>query len=533
MKPFSLSVFFLVLIFIWETGFAEQSETASKTNLNFGKLEWLNPWLSSSNASGMPILLKALPDYTSFSDLKIRYDYATGEFGDPFTPAEYTDMGIQTKSIQRINNTFVMGYFNYSLSNRIDAQWNGLFVPGSNPFFIADSVKGRFRAEKFSAGVKVAHPIGQNQTIGFSVDYITATGAKDKDLRNTNTYNDFRIHPSWMLARGNLNLGASLGYNRTSETINYREVQTSTTKDFFYFYGNWFYLSEIYTQSSEDFRVKTDNAFEGNIQLQHTGKEISVYNQLGVEYLKGTQRSLAVNNRQFGDVESVLLKNDLVVYVRKNHRFSADIRYKTLLGFRHLQLNEFDPPTRRYVWVTYDRFNAYASAEGMQSLMYSFTLPRQGMDIRLQVDAGVLLFQRSQVHKIYPFDFRQTVSTQEFFVTANKNLKFGKSIIDIRPLIAHGIGGGNKNKVETVNENAGMTLLQEEWQLIAQRDHEFYALTCDRLRASLTLRYSYPINNRGTRLYVFGNYNYVKPLNHDIFQNQDRRNMAAGVGITF
>ncbi|MCL2412840.1 MAG: hypothetical protein FWC98_01730 [Bacteroidales bacterium] len=529
MKPTLVFSFFLVLMLNAGAGFAQLVPAPHGANLDFEKLDWINPWLNSSNASGLTTFSRILPEFESLANVELTYSRTSGEFRDPVTPPKLTTIGFQTRAVRRINRLFLEGYFNYDLSNRIDAQWNGLYVTSSNPFFMADSIAGRFRSEAFRTGARVAHPVGRNQVIGLGVDYTAGRGAKDRDLRNENRYSNFTIRPSWLLNSGAWTIGATVGWSRVFEDIDYREIATDVAaKWFFLMWGNWFFDASPFTPQTESSRTKKDNIYSGYIQLQYTGQQFSIYNEFGVALKESRQFGDIRFNRQFGDVESTTIQNNLVVHAFKNHRLSVDFRYRYLTGFRPIQVSERDPETLQNIWRTIDRNLIFESIESMQNITYSFLSHRNGsMDIHCQLDVGASLFQREQIYHHSPHKFVQRISSMEFFTAFNKNFRFRRSFLDVHPLVAFRTGSGEKN--DTPQTGVGNAR-----QLTAQMEQEFYALTCDRLRLQLTLRYSHPIRNRTSRVFAFVKYDFLKPLGaNDIFDNHTRSFMTFGVGILF
>lgn len=528
MKTAFFSVFLSVLLLKEVAGFAQSEPAPLRVNLDFEKLEWINSWFNSSNASGLTKFSELLPEFESFSSAKLIYDHASGEFRCPKTPPTLTNIGFRTRSVRRINQLFLEGYFNYDLSNRRDAQWNGLYVTGSNPFFMADSIKGQFRSETFGAGARVAHPIGKNQVVGLGMDYIAGRGAKNRDLRNENRYSNFAIRPSWLLNLEAWTIGATVGWNRVFENIEYNEIASDVqAKLFFTMWGNWFFDAGPFTQTTENSRRKKDNIYSGYIQLQYSGTNFSIYNEFGLELKESSQYFSLASNRQFGDVESTTIKNNLIVHAFENHRLSVGFRYRYLTGFRPVQIVERDPETMLNVWQTIDRNLIFESIESKQNMTYSFLSRRDGdMHIRWQLDVGASHFQREQIFH-HSIEFVQRISNMEFFTAFNKNFNFGNSSVDVRPLVAFRTGNGEKNETP-------LTGTGNARQLTAQMEQEFYALTCDKLRLQLMLRYSHPIGNQGARAFAFVNYDFLKPLGTDkIFNNQTRNLMTFGLGISF
>ncbi|MDR2906690.1 MAG: hypothetical protein LBU91_01705 [Bacteroidales bacterium] len=523
---------FLACMLVCSNGFTQSNGEQAKANLSFEKLDWHNAYIKSANAAGLATLDKVFPDYNSFAEANISYKQGNGDFCGPYDPAKTTEISFHTQAIRKVQKAFVMGYFTYSLENRIGAQWNGLFIPGSNPFFMADSVKGKFRSETFRTGMKYAHPLTRNQIIGISMDYTTAKGAKNKDLRNENAYMDFVVRPSWLWNQKALSLGLDVGYHRTLEEIEYRKIQTNENKIFYQFRGNWFYLSETFASETDNKRIKTDNAFDGHFQISYQSDKFSIYNEFGVEKSEGSQKNSAINNKQFGDVEAMQFGDHLVIHFLKNHRLSGYYNRKDLLGYQILQLEEEISPQNK-VWVTYDRFNVYVASEETQNVAYSYLQRREGLDISWQIDLGVSMFQRMQKYKIYPYEFVQDISTTEVYLGFNKNLKFGRTTLDICPQIAYGTGDGEKNRKGYMAEETTLEE-SENWQLHSMLDLEYNMLTCDKLRTQIKLKCAYDLRKSHTKIYAFVNYDFIKPINaDDIFGHQTRNFLTLGLGFSF
>jgi len=524
------SVFFSITLNVG-VGFAQSEPTPPRGNLDFERLNWINPWLGSTNASGLTRFSDLLPEFESLANAKLSYSYASGEFRCPTTPPRFTNIGFETRAVRRINTLFLEGYFNYDLSNRIDAQWNGLFVTGANPFFMADSISGRFRSETFHAGARLAYPVGRNHVIGLGINYVAGRGAKDRDLRNENRYSNFTIRPSWLLNLGAWTVGATVGWNRSFENIEYVELATDVEpKWFFLMWGNWFFEADpFHPQTTERARTRKDNIYSGHIQLQYTGQRFSIHNEFGVALNQSSQFADIRFNRQFGDVESTIVQNRLVVHALENHRLSVNFSYRYQIGFRPVQVLEHDPVFLAQIWRTVDRLFVFDASESTQNITYSFLSRRDdGLGMHWQFDVGASLFQREQIYH-HDVEFVQQISSMEFFVAFNKNFQFRRSFLDVRPLVAFRTGSGEKNHAPPTDvENPSPR------QLTAEMTREFYALTCDRLRLQLSIRYSHPLRNRTSRVFAFANYDVMKALSAtDIFDNQTRNFMTFGIGISF
>jgi len=530
MKPILIfSVFFSLITLNVGVGFAQAEPAPPRANLDFEMLEWFNPWLNSTNASGLTRFSNALPEFQSLANAQLMFNRASGEFRCPTTPPTLNNIGFETRAVRRINNLFLEGYFKYDFSNRMDAQWNGLYVTGSNPFFMADSIPGRFRSETIRAGARAALPVGRNHVIGLSMDYVAGRGAKNRDLRNENSFTNFVARPSWLMNLERWSIGATVGWSRTLESIEYREIATDVAaKWIFFMWGNWFFDAEPFHQTTtENSRTKRDFIYDGQIQLQYRGRQFSIFNEFGVALKESTQFGDIRFNRQFGDVESTTLQNTLVVHAFENHRLSVNFRYRYLVGFRPVQILEHDPTTLQNIWRTIDRNLIFESIETAQDVTYSWISRRDdGINLRWQWDVGASLFQREHVYH-HNVEFVQHVSNMEFFTAFNKNLQFQRSFLDVRPLVAFRTGDGEKNHTPPAGTGQAR-------QLTAQMEQEFYALTCDKLRLQLSVRYSLPFRNRTSSFFAFATYDFMKPLGtNGVFDNQTRNFISVGVGVSF
>jgi len=315
------------------------------------------------------------------------------------------------------------------------------------------------------------------------------------------------------------------------ENISYNEVATDPlARWFFTMWGNWFFEAEPFHRqggvNNATDRTKRDFIYDGQIQLQYRGRQFSIFNEFGVALKESTQFGDIRFNKQFGDVESTTLQNNLVIHAFENHRLSVHVRYNYLVGFRPVQVLERDPMTLQNVWRTIDRNLTFEAIETSQNITYSWLSRRDdGVNLRWQLDVGASLFQREQVYH-HGMQFVQHISNMEFFTAFHKNFQFRRSLLDVRPLVAFRTGDGEKN--HTPPTGAGQAR-----QLTAQMEQEFYALTCDRLRLQLSLRYSHPIRNRTSRVFAFATYDFMKPLGTTIFENQSRTFISVGAGVSF
>jgi hypothetical protein len=327
----------LALLCFSQTLFAQGE---SEPVLTLDRLLWISPNIESSNAAALSLLSTELPDFTSCSDIKLIFNYEEGRLGGPRTSKSARDIIFSTKSIQRLGNTYLVGYFDYRFQNFNEARWVNLFNPESYPNTVSDSIPGPIVSETFFAGVKIAHPI-KNHTFGVTMNYMIGKRGKTIDLRNENDKMYFEFLPGWMLQQRWGNIGFDFGYHRTMERVNYSEVVDGDAKILFRLEGLWFFQDEVFTTNS-DFRTRLtrDDGYMANLKLDLKFGNMAWYNRIGVSYSDVKHQGNTVREELFGEQET--LKYTYISTLKLSPRSQVRMRYQnnTLLAYNLLQREE-------------------------------------------------------------------------------------------------------------------------------------------------------------------------------------------------
>jgi hypothetical protein len=124
------------------------------------------------------------------------------------------------------------------------------------------------------------------------------------------------------------------------------------------------------------------------------------------------------------------------------------------------------------------------------------------LDQAWRAEVGGNYFQRVQIQRRYPYLFRQEVNVFEGFAGFNKNIPTRLFDIDVKPQISFAKGNGIMNEIISLEENPTLQL-QDNWQLLAQLEHEFDYLTSSKLGVGWEINLTYRLNNRPNTAFFF------------------------------
>ena len=207
-----------------------------------------NPWLTSGSAAALTTF-----DEQTIAHANLSYSHVGGALRSLSEGRRINDFSADVRSYYRLTKD-VVAYGSMTYNN-----FNGSKMAGSmlmpttelKPFdLIGDSadIAGDKHAESFNIVGSIGWQCLPALSIGAKVDYTTATYAKHRDLRHSNTLMDLnaRFNALWTFCGAN-GVGAGFVYRRRTETINF---DTYGTTDRVYAtlvdYANGYGETEIY-----------------------------------------------------------------------------------------------------------------------------------------------------------------------------------------------------------------------------------------------------------------------------------------------
>ena len=341
---------------------------------------------------------------TTYVDVSLGVAGATGDLKDIFDPASKLGGALTAESQRTLSSVSLYGRFGYGYDYGWGSTWRGWIDPYETPFMLADSIPGSLSLERYSMQAGAGLPLGRHWSLGLDLDYDVALMAKHKDLRNKNTAMTFRVSPGiyWRGARGGV--GLNLGYERATERVEYMQVSENVEHMLFDLYGLWIYHASGFA-SAENRRMKENNRFFGNVQVDLSLGSVKISNDLGLSWLRSEQSEVGYNNQRFGTIHNLTWTDRLSVRIGEAHLIEASADFSTMQGFRPLQRQELDPDSRIRVWVTYgDPVYCYWRKEHQAHWRYTY-----GTSWKISV--GLSNWHLSHTYVEYPHQFSQQIGT--------------------------------------------------------------------------------------------------------------------------
>ena len=348
---------------------------------------------------------------TTYVEVALGVAGETGALKDIFAPKALVAGTLDATARRQVGRVRVYGHFGYGYTYGKGSTWRGWIDPYETPFMVADSVPGGLSLERYALQAGLALPLRGGWAAGLDLAYDVALMAKHRDLRNKNTAMNFRVAPgiSWQGRR--FGFGLDAGYERGTERVEYTQISENVEHVLFDLYGLWLYHSSGYA-SAENRRMKENDLFYGDLQLDFRFGSVSLHNNLRVDWRKGVQTEVGYNNLQHGHVRELLWSDDLLVSIGAAHAVEVSARYATMQGFRPLQRQALDPDSRIRVWVNVgDPVFCYWRRYHTERLAYTY-----GTSWKLT--AGVENWKVDHSYTEYPQRFTQGIGTVTPFVAA-------------------------------------------------------------------------------------------------------------------
>ncbi|MCF0175614.1 MAG: hypothetical protein HUJ94_02135 [Bacteroidales bacterium] len=313
-------------------------------------LNWQNAWFGSANPAAISLFSTASVS-AQMGEAVAGGDCSFGKFRTPYEPASRFGANLSTLSYIKLWKAVAKGRFGYGYDLSKGSTWRGLADPHETPFMLADSIPGNLSKETYSMEAAVAMPVGSHLSLGLEAAYDVALMAKHVDLRNKNTGMDFHISPGIRYDSRHFSAGLSARYHRSTEKIEYLQVDESTEKYLFEFMGAWNFRSLGFS-SAETSRMKIGNAFGGSLQTEYkSGGKFRIFNEFSADYLTTSQGETGYNGLRHGDSRSLVIADNISFVISPRRRITAYWKSAPMVGYRFIQRQELDPASgiRRYV----------------------------------------------------------------------------------------------------------------------------------------------------------------------------------------
>lgn len=527
----------LILLLALMVSLVASAQTISdKKGYTLEKMYWMAPSVTFSNPAFLLQTAAALDSVKALTDASLFADYDKGTLKNCFDPESNFVKGLNVKSYSILDKVALYGRFGYEHNNLTNSQWRGLYDPYETPFMMTDSIPGNATIEMYRMEMGIAVPLGEHWSVGTSIRYYSGVMAKHKDLRNKNTLMDFDIRPGIAFEAKNVQAGLDIGYTRSTEKIEYMQVDASTEKYLFDVYGLWVFNSQGYS-SAETSRLKETQAYNAGAQLTLRLGELAFHNRFEIQYSLNEQEETGYNNLRHGDVKQLTYNYNGVITYGLQHRLTGYYKKSDMLGYRYLQQQELDVASSVRRWVTYDIMNTYKSSRTEWEAAYTFRKARSAWDVSWEATAGVKSTDFGRETVEYPQRFTQSIDYKEAYLLFTKHVAIGKrGILALTPSAAYRKGQGNPMEIVLDYTSQNISTGEGQWMLTEQLMQEYNWWTSPQIQAGLRIRYAHSMSGGGVSLYAEAGYRGAFSAegsgNADGSANV-RHMMQLSVGMTF
>lgn len=459
------------------------------------KIEWINPWLTTSNSASFGLNETFLKEIGSYTEGALSGYYEGGRLQNFYSPQSSYGGNFDIESYLKLGKSYLKGAFEYGYSNCVKSKWRGWFDPYHTPFMLADSIPGNLSIESYNMEAALAIPMGRKVLLGVDFKYNVGVMAKHKDLRNKNTIMNFELYPSFMYSGDSFNFGISVGYARNTEKVEYLQVDASTEKYLFYLYGLWLYSSNGYS-SAETSREENTDVYSASLTLDGTIGDIRIFNHFNSEYKEGLQTEVGYNNLTYGLTKRLKYEDKLLLFYGPKHKLSLKGAFYTMTGDRFLQRQELDPKSNIRRWVTYGGpINFYYRTCREEDVSYTYRAAKTYTDVNWELTAGFKEMAISHKYKETPLLFSQTISTRNGYINFADYFRRSNQLLKVSCGVGYSFSSGLKN-----DESQG----QNRYQLEDLLTEEYNFLSASKWSLVASVNYIYKSLSVGCSYYGVG-----------------------------
>ncbi|MBR5836495.1 MAG: hypothetical protein IKY66_10090 [Bacteroidales bacterium] len=197
-----------------------------------------NLWIGSDNVTGIR------QDTVSASYAEIFAGYERGEFRDTWQAKNGWYAGARTASVQHLEKISLAGSFSFEQTEGYEMCGSMFINPGYYPMDILEFTPGRKTLQTYTFDGGISYDVAPQWRIGAKMDFESANISKRKDLRHSNWLLDMTIAPGFMFHDGDLAVGASALFRKTSESVEAEQVGTAESSYYAFLnkglmYGNY------------------------------------------------------------------------------------------------------------------------------------------------------------------------------------------------------------------------------------------------------------------------------------------------------
>lgn len=500
------------------------------------------PLLRTSNAAALTTYHPSDSTQRILGDARLTMSTGQGHLEGPNVSPHAWSAGAQVRSIYRMSRRVVV-----SGSMRYDYRWGSQsggsvwIDPDRMPFGItevSDSTLGNASLETYRLMGEVGVNIGHGVSLGGHFDYSTASGAKKKDPRHTNTLMQCAGSVGAIWQTGGITVGANYLVERSTEALKFSTVgRTDQVYHYLIDHGAYFGREETtdgngYTGTSHEHplldirhgiafqasyhHVLWDWGIEGQWMHRHGHYGLESPSQIDFNRHHGDEWDIA-SWCQHDDGSSL---QRLDAFYRHWNLIDDERTYRIITAQGVTDVNYYDDRLMGH----HDRSTMGVCAEAQWGIRRQ--LAAWMIQARLQHD------RRRVTASVYPFYRQQESHFTELALQGRRNwLTCGDHVWSLMLMAGWSNGGGTEAQDGTYQTPDADALAPQDHLLYRMR--EFEHLTAQRLHCGALVRWSQPLNHQRMRLYIEGQCSYHQALDIHYLQDGYRLQAALSIGCQF
>lgn len=471
-----------------------------------------NFWNGSKNIAGIR------QDSLSRSYAEISGCYEGGGFRDTWQAEEGWSAGAATASIRHMERMSLKGSFSFEQTEGYGMCGSMFIDPGYYPVDVLEFTPGRKTLQTYAFDGGLSYDLSDTWRIGAVIGFESSNIAKRKDLRHTNWKLDIDIAPGFTFSKGDIVIGASPIFGKTSEMINAEQVGTSESSYYAFFDKGLMYgVHQVWTGSG----VHLDEAgvnglpvkefhYGGAFQMQYKGFFAEA------EYLR--------TSGSVGEKEYIWFRfpgNSVAARLGYMHNSGRNSHYARL-GFtwkgRTMTESVLEKVSSDGVTTVINHGANRISAESGWSLMPEYEFVSDGFELMAGAEISV---QDRMASQMYPYVLEQSLFTYGAGLKAEIHI----GVFDLG--VNAGFEGGEVAEDGWLSsEDTGVQ--SSPYRLQDWYDRQMEYMTSFRTNAGLSLRWNF---SKG--MYAEAAGGWIHGFGLDLIGSPDRFTASLKLGYNF
>lgn len=512
---------------------------AQATYRDFRLIQQSDAWLTSVNAAGLTAY-----QWRNISTAQVDWKLGQGDLVDYFQSAHTVQAGAQVESFYRLNRRSVlygkMSYDNFSGRNMVGSAF---IDPTRKPFDLSeDSLtnSGKKHRDTYRLVGAFGIDLWRGLAFGAKVDYTAANYAKYKDLRHRNTLMDMKFSVGMTAPVGRLlRLGANYFYRRSTESLRFTtygksEKPYQSLIDYAAFMGEVEQLGNYGFTDQTTTQPLVDEYNGGALQVALQAGRVSFFNSLQVvhrhgHYGRNSPYSILythhrANLYEYRGVLSLHRGHDL-------HQLTLNIDIENLENHKNTYRSMLNEAGSTY-YAYYDAVKMANKVWTEGSLIYTAFLGICAERPVWTLQAGIRFMQRKQTAYRYPYFRRQDIRHTEPFVSVERNIPVGPSLLTATVGLAALWGSGEPFVDGTFATPSNKQSPPPTMDAYLYRN--YHCLTARQQALHAALKYSFVVPGTLFPVYAKADFHWRHtPKSSPLLNNQHRSRLLLAVGCTF